>query len=49
VPELYREHAMRATTFYQWRAKYEGLGASLMVRLRALADENHRLKNMCAE
>lgn len=46
VPELCREHGMSTATFYKWRAKYGGMDASLMARLKELEDENRRLKKM---
>lgn len=49
VPELCREHGMSSATFYKWRAKYGGMDASLMKRLKELEDENRRLKTMYAE
>jgi putative transposase len=49
VPELCREHGVSSATFYKWRAKYGGMDASLMARLKALEDENRRLKKMYAE
>ena len=49
TPELCREHGMSSATFYKWRAKYGGMDASLMARLKELEDENRRLKNMYAE
>jgi len=49
VPELCREHGMSAATFYKWRAKFGGMDASLMARLRELEIENARLKKMYAE
>ena len=49
VPELCREHGMSSATFYKWRAKYGGMDASLMARLKELEDENRRLKQMYAE
>ncbi len=49
VPELCREHGMSSAAFYKWRAKYGGMDASLMARLRELEDENRRLKKMYAE
>lgn len=49
VPELCREHGMSNATFYKWRAKYGGMDASLMARLKELEDENRRLKKMYAE
>lgn len=49
VSELCREHGMSDATFYQWRAKYGGMDASLMKRMKELEDENRRLKKMYAE
>ena len=49
VPELCREHSMSSATFYKWRAKYGGMDASLMARLKELEEENRRLKKMYAE
>ena len=49
VPELCREHGMSSATFYKWRAKFGGMDASLMKRMKELEDENRRLKNMYAE
>ena len=49
VPELCREHGMSSATFYKWRAKYGGMDASMIKRLKELEDENRRLKKMYAE
>jgi putative transposase len=49
VPELCREHGISNATFYKWRAKYGGMDASLMARMKELEDENRRLKKMYAE
>lgn len=49
VPELCREHGMSSAAFYKWRAKYGGMDASMMSRLKELEDENRRLKKMYAE
>ena len=49
VSELCREHGMSNATFYNWRAKYGGMDASLMVRLKELEEEDRRLKKMYAE
>jgi len=49
VPELCREHGMSSATFYKWRAKFGGMDASLMKRMKELEDENRRLKKMYAE
>ena len=49
VSELCREHGMSDATFYKCRAKYGGMDASLMTRLKELEEENARLKKMYAE
>jgi putative transposase len=49
VPDLCREHGMSDATFYKWRAKYGGMDASLMKRMKELEEENRRLKKMYAE
>ena len=49
VSALCREHGMSSATFYKWRAKYGGMDASLMSRLKQLETENRRLKKMYAE
>lgn len=49
VPELCREHGMSSATFYKWRAKYGGMDAPLMARMKDLEEENRRLKKMYAE
>lgn len=40
---------MSSATFYKWRAKFGGMDASLMARLKELEAENARLKKMYAE
>ena len=49
VPALCREHGMSSATFYKWRAKFGGMDASMMARMKELEDENRRLKKMYAE
>lgn len=49
VPDLCREHGMSTAMFYKWRAKFGGMDASMMKRLKELEDENRRLKKMYAE
>jgi putative transposase len=47
--ELCRKHGISDATFYNWKAKYGGLTVSDTARLRALEDENRRLKKLLAE
>ena len=49
VPELCREHGMSSASFYKWRAKYGGMDASLMARMKELERENAQLKRMYAD
>lgn len=49
VPELCREHGISSATFYKWRARYGGMDASMMSQMKALEDENRRLKRMFAD
>jgi len=49
VPDLCREHGMSSASFYKWRAKYGGMDASLMTRMKELEAENSRLKKMYAD
>ena len=49
IPDLCREYGMSNATFYKWRAKYGGMDASMMARLKELERENARLKKMYAE
>jgi putative transposase len=47
--DICRKHGVSEATFYKWKAKYGGLEVSEAKRLRALEDENGRLKRMLAE
>jgi putative transposase len=49
VAELCREHGMSDASFYKWRAKYGGMDASMVSSMKAMDDENRRLKKMFAE
>jgi putative transposase len=49
APQLCREHGMSSATFYKWRAKYGGMDASMIRRLKELEEENRRLKKMYAD
>ena len=42
--EVCRRHGISDATFYKWKAKYGGLEVSEARRLRALEDENARLR-----
>ncbi|WP_114580005.1 IS3 family transposase [Aquibium oceanicum] len=47
--DLARKHGVSEATLYNWKAKYGGMDVSDAKRLRALEDENGRLKNLLAE
>lgn len=49
VTELCREHGMSSAAFYRWRAKFGGMDASMIAEMKAMADENRRLKRMFAD
>ena len=47
--DLCRKHGISDATFYTWKSKYGGLTVSDAARLRALEDENRRLKKLLAD
>jgi putative transposase len=47
--DVCRKHGISSATFYKFKAKYGGLGVSDAKRLRALEDENAKLKKLLAE
>jgi putative transposase len=47
--EVCRKHGVSSATFYKWKSKFGGLEVSEAKRLRALEDENGRLKRMLAD
>ena len=47
--EVCRKHGVSSATFYKWKAKFGGLDMSEARRLKALEDENGRLKRMLAD
>ena len=49
IADLCREHGISNATCYNWRSKYGGMDASLMAEMKAMAEENRRLKKMYAE
>jgi putative transposase len=49
VADLVRKHGISEHTFYRWRAKYGGMDVSDAKKLRALEDENRRLKHLVAD
>ena len=49
VTELCGEHGMSSAAFYRWRAKFGGMDASMIAEMKAMAEENRRLKRMFAD
>ena len=49
VADLARQHAVSEATLYNWKAKYGGMDISEAKRLRALEDENAKLKKLLAD
>ena len=49
VVELCREHSMSNASFYKWRAKYCGMDASMVSQMKAMEEENRRLKRIYAD
>jgi putative transposase len=47
--DICRRHGISDATFYKWKAKYGGMEVSEAKRLKALEDENTRLKKLLAE
>ena len=47
--DVCRKHGISGATFYKWKAKFGGMDVSEARRLRALEDENARLKKLLAE
>ncbi len=47
--DVCRRHGVSEATFYKWKAKFGGLEVSDAKRLKALEDENVRLKKLLAE
>lgn len=46
--EVWRKHAMSSATFYKYKAKYGGMDVSDARKLKALEDENAKLKKLLA-
>ena len=49
IVELCRKHGISDATFYTWRSKYAGMEVSDARKLKALEDENRKLKKLLAE
>ena len=49
VAELCRKHGVSDASIYKWKARFGGMEVSEAKRLRALEDENAKLKRMLAD
>lgn len=49
VKDVCREYSISDATYYNWKAKYGGMEASDIKRLKDLESENERLKQMYAD
>ena len=49
MPDLCREDGISTAKFYKWRSKYGGMDASMVSQMKALEEENRRLKRMHAK
>jgi len=49
VVDLSRKYGMSDASYYNWKAKYAGLTVSELKRLKALEEENRRLKQIVGE
>ena len=49
VAELCRKHGISEPTYYNWKSKYGGMTVSDAQRLKALEQENNRLKRLLAD
>ena len=47
--DVCRKHGISSATFYKWKSKFGGLEVSDARRLKALEDENAKLKKLLAE
>ena len=47
--DVCREYGISSATFYKWKAKFGGLDVSDARKLKALEDENAKLKRLLAE
>jgi len=49
VKEICRKYGVSSACYYQWKAKFGGLGVSEIKRLKELESENAKLKRMYAD
>jgi putative transposase len=49
VGDLCRKYGMSDATYYNWKSKYSGMTLSDLKKLKALEEENRRLKQIVGE
>ena len=49
IADLCRKHGISEPTYYNWKSKYGGMTVSDAQRLKALEQENNRLKRLLAD
>jgi putative transposase len=49
VGDICRKYGMSDATYYNWKAKYSGMTVSDLKKLKALEEENRRLKQIVGE
>ena len=49
VVELCRKHGFSDASYYKWKAKFGGMDVSDAKRLKALEEENNKLKRLLAD
>jgi len=49
IASVAREHGVTDQTIYRWREKYAGMSKSELAELKALQDENRRLRHIVSE
>ena len=49
VVELCRKHGFSDASYYKWKAKFSGMDVSDAKRLKALEEENNKLKRLLAD
>ena len=48
IKDLAREHGVSEATIYNWKAKYGGMEANEVKRMKELEEENNKLKRIVA-
>ena len=49
VSDVCRKHGISEPTFYNWRSKYGDMSRTELARMKALEEENSRLKRIVAD